>query len=131
MQLATMRDDAAFARGVHIALSEHGQAGLLSNIFSTRTLGLTGVLAATCQADYLSGLLIGHEVASLARRHGPRCAMPVILCGEPDLCRRYALALELSGFASATVAPQATARGLWQIATAAGLVPSANQSEFT
>jgi 2-dehydro-3-deoxygalactonokinase len=53
------------------------------------------------------------------------------LCGESDLCRRYALALELSGFASATVAPQATARGLWQIATAAGLVPSANQSEFT
>ena len=121
-QPAEAPDDAAFVRGLHVAQSESGQSGLLSNIFSTRTLGLTGALPARAQADYLSGVLIGHEVASLLQRHGPRCALPVVLCGEPDLCRRYALALQLCGFATARIAPNATARGLWQLAVAARLV---------
>ena len=39
-----------------------------------------------------------------------------------DLCRRYAVALQTHGFAAPTIATQATATGLWQIALAAGLV---------
>lgn len=40
------------------------QQGLLSHIFSSRTLGLTGALPASAQADYLSGILIGHEISA-------------------------------------------------------------------
>jgi 2-dehydro-3-deoxygalactonokinase len=115
-------DDAAFARGLAVAQTVDGGLGLLSDIFSTRTLGLTGVLPATAQADYLSGLLIGHEVASLAGQQRSGEKPHVVLCGETDLCRRYAQALVLYGYGTPEIAPQATARGLWQIAVAAGLV---------
>lgn len=127
MQETSSPDDAAFARGLGVAKSADGDLGLLSNIFSTRTLGLTGVLPATSQADYLSGVLIGHEVASLSRRQDVVMDIPVVLCGEPDLCRRYAMALTFYGFTPPkVVAPQATASGLWQIAAAAGLVDAAS-----
>ncbi len=67
----------------------------------------------------------------LARVHPPgSAAAPVqpLLCGEPDLCRRYALALRLQGFAEPAIAAQATPTGLWQIARAAGLpAPDAPQ----
>ncbi len=124
-------DDAAFVRGLKVASGGDAGLGLLSHLFSTRTLGLTGVLPAGAQADYLSGLLIGHEVAALARVHppgGPEAPVQPLLCGEPDLCRRYALALRLQGFAEPAIAAQATPTGLWQIARAAGLpAPGAPQ----
>eukprot|EP01036_Dinobryon_divergens_P038918 gene38919-51164_t len=123
MQAAVTPDDDAFARGLEVARGSDAALGLLSHIFSTRTLGLTGALAPTAQADYLSGLLIGHEVTSLARAQDqtPTTPQTLVLCGEPDLCRRYAIALQTYGFAAPTIATQATATGLWQIALAAGL----------
>lgn len=121
MQPAEAPDDAAFARGLQVARSAEASLGLLSHIFSTRTLGLTGALPGTAQADYLSGLLIGHELAALAARQEAR-ATHIVLCGEPDLCRRYALALAAYGLPSPEMSDNATARGLWQIATAAALV---------
>ena len=124
MQAAAAPDDDAFARGLEVARGSDAALGLLSHIFSTRTLGLTGALAPTAQADYLSGLLIGHEVASRSRAQDqtPTTPQTLVLCGEPDLCRRYAVALQTHGFATPTIATQATATGLWQIALAAGLV---------
>lgn len=130
MQAPTAPDDAAFARGLEVARGSDAALGLLSHIFSTRTLGLTGALAPTSQADYLSGLLIGHEVASLARaqQQTPAAPQALVLCGEPDLCRRYAIALQAYGFAAPSIATQATATGLWQIALAAGLVVAPSPS---
>ncbi|MBU0830473.1 MAG: 2-dehydro-3-deoxygalactonokinase, partial [Gammaproteobacteria bacterium] len=124
MQAAAAPDDDAFARGLEVARGSDAALGLLSHIFSTRTLGLTGALAPTAQADYLSGLLIGHEVASLVRAQDRTQTTPqtLVLCGEPDLCHRYAIALQTYGFAAPTIATQATATGLWEIALAAGLV---------
>jgi len=125
MQAPAAPDDAAFARGLEVARGSEADLGLLSHIFSTRTLGLTGGLAAAAQPDYLSGLLIGHEVAGLARvrqRQGTGTPHPLVLCGEPDLCRRYAIALQAYGFAAPALAANATATGLWHIAQAAGLV---------
>lgn len=126
MQAPVTPDDAAFAQGLLVARGSDAALGLLSHIFSTRTLGLTGELPATAQADYLSGLLIGHEIASLARLYPPAslssgAPMPLVLCGEADLCRRYAIALQAYGFNAPTVASQATVGGLWHIAQAAGL----------
>src|SRR5262249_49070945 len=66
MRRAATPDLAAFDRGVAVARSGEARAGILSTMFSTRTLGLVGALAPEAQADYLSGLLIGHEIAALA-----------------------------------------------------------------
>ncbi len=117
-------DHAAFDRGVLVPQTPAGRAGVLSTIFSARTLGLTGVLDATGQREYLSGLLIGHEVAALqallaeqGQQHGR-----VILVGDSALCARYTRALGAYGLDQIQVAGQATERGLWQIAMAAGLL---------
>lgn len=133
MQAGAAPDDMAFARGLAVARGSDAALGLLSHLFSTRTLGLTGALAPTAQADYLSGLLIGHEVASLAcvQPQGPATPQRLVLCGEPDLCRRYATALQAHGFAPPAIATQATATGLWQIALAAGLVAGSAASTAT
>ncbi|AUG05083.1 2-dehydro-3-deoxygalactonokinase [Pseudomonas sp. S09G 359] len=108
----------AFDRGVRVALSQDGQRGVLSTLFSARTLGLTAELAAEQQPDYLSGLLIGHELAGLPE-HAKQ--QPIILVGAAALCARYQRALALCGFAHVSLAQEATERGLWQLAVAAGL----------
>jgi 2-dehydro-3-deoxygalactonokinase len=124
-------DAQAFDRGVQIALSADGELGVLSTLFSARTLGLTGELSPTAQADYLSGLMIGHELAALAtvqrrRRNNPNLPS-IILIGNAQLCARYSRALDACGFASVTLAEQATERGLWQLALAAGLIDSSSR----
>jgi 2-dehydro-3-deoxygalactonokinase len=116
--------DAAFDRGVLVAQTPAGRAGILSTIFSARTLGLTGVLDGADQREYLSGLLIGHEVAALQallaeQRHQPA---RVILVGDAALCVRYTRALRAYGLDQIEVAEHATERGLWQLAMAAGLL---------
>ena len=124
-------DGVAFDRGVQVALSADGELGVLSTLFSARTLGLTGELAPTAQADYLSGLMIGHELAALAavqrrRRHSVHLPA-IILIGNAQLCARYGRALDACGFARVTLAEQATERGLWQLALAAGLLDSSSR----
>ena len=124
-------DGLAFDRGVQVALSADGELGVLSTLFSARTLGLTGELAPTAQADYLSGLMIGHELVALAaaqRRRRNSAHLPsIILIGNAQLCARYGRALDACGFARVTLAEQATERGLWQLALAAGLLDSSSR----
>lgn len=116
----------AFDRGVQVAETA-GHLGVLSNIFSVRTLGLTGQLAAEEQADYLSGLLIGHEINAISLLHAEtglpsKESLPIILAGESSLCMRYQRALDLRQYKNVTLIADATTRGLWQIALRAGLV---------
>ncbi|MFC6335971.1 2-dehydro-3-deoxygalactonokinase [Pseudomonas sp. CCM 7891] len=115
----------AFDRGVQVALSADGQRGPLSTLFSARTLGLTGELAGHEQADYLSGLLIGHELSALNSGQ----PLDIVLVGNTQLCTRYQRALALCGFSHVTLAQEATERGLWQLAVAAGLLPASVQSD--
>jgi len=121
-------DLVAFARGVTVA-REHGAAGLLATAFSSRALALTGQLAAEAQPDYLSGLLIGHELAGLeavlARRGVTLRASEPRLIGADALCERYRVALAQFGCTNAQLVRHATERGLWRIATQAGLVTPA------
>ena len=118
-------DMAAFERGLQVAGSPAGRAGVLSTVFSTRALGLTGQLAPTSQADYLSGLLIGHEVAALAQLLRQQGELPrIVLCGEPALCGRYIQALQHYGLGTPEMAQDATERGLWHLAVSAGLIDS-------
>lgn len=125
MRDAGTPDAATFLRGVEVA-RRADRAGLLATIFSTRTLGLTAQLTAEQQPEYLSGLLIGHELsglnALLAARGTMLAAEPLRLIGSPELCERYRLALTEFGCAHATIVEAATERGLWRIATQAGLV---------
>nr|WP_275895771.1 2-dehydro-3-deoxygalactonokinase [Trinickia diaoshuihuensis] len=118
-------DTQAFLRGVTVA--KHAQhAGLLATIFSTRTLGLTGALSGEQQPDYLSGLLIGHELSGLAALIESRGAALADeaprLIGSAALCERYRLALAEFGCRQASVVEGAAECGLWRIATQAGLV---------
>ncbi|WP_459718268.1 2-dehydro-3-deoxygalactonokinase [Paraburkholderia sp. 2C] len=121
-------DTAAFLRGISVARN-HGHAGMLATIFSTRTLGLTAQLSREEQPDYLSGLLIGHELngleAVLERQQSTLAGRTLRLIGNEALCERYRLALTQYGCQSAELVKHATERGLWRIAVQAGLVTPA------
>jgi len=114
-------DDAAFARGLHLALASDANAqGLLHQLFSVRTLGLFQRLDPAALASYLSGLLIGSELASV--RHsgylpspGPR-QPAVVVVGNHRLGSLYRQALSLMGLRSTSAPTDAAARGLWRIA---------------
>jgi 2-dehydro-3-deoxygalactonokinase len=115
-------DGAALERGVRVSLRE--AAALPHDLFSARTLALTGALAPEAVADYLSGLLLGAEVAA-GRRWLETHAVTggsVILVGEAALCERYRRALALTGIEAAMGPPDAAARGLWRIARHSGMV---------
>ncbi len=103
-------DDEAFAAGAARALRD---PAVTANLFSVRVEGLAGRLSATSAADYLSGLLIGAEIAAQSDARD----RPVILIGADTLCRRYAAALSLGGFNDVRIADgaAATALGLWRI----------------
>ncbi|PUA16432.1 2-dehydro-3-deoxygalactonokinase [Glaciimonas sp. PCH181] len=122
--------NAAFLRGLEVAQTVAGRAGVLSTIFSSRTLGLTGALDGAGQREYLSGLLIGHEIAVLRasleeQAHPPR---QIILIGDTALCARYMKALEVYEISHAEVASQATERGLWMLAVQAELIAATPSS---
>ncbi|MFN9944859.1 MAG: 2-dehydro-3-deoxygalactonokinase [bacterium] len=113
---------AAFARGLAVA-HDSGSAGIAGRLFTARSLFLTGALSAAATLDYLSGLLIGEESRSVlaSRRDDPW--PPVALIGDAALCSRYRDALATCGIAEGRICGDGAAAGLWQIATAAGLVP--------
>ena len=122
-RLATDDADAsALARGVRASLRD--DAALSHDLFSARTLALTGALASEGVADYLSGLLLGAEIAAGRRwlQRQQLAAAPVTLIGDATLCARYGDALELAGVAAALGPADAAARGLWKIAVHAGML---------
>jgi 2-dehydro-3-deoxygalactonokinase len=84
-------DPDAFAEGV--AAAGDGDA-LASRLFTARARVVGRGKAAESTASYLSGLLIGAEVASAPKLLGLEPGTPVVLLGEAALCERYARALE-------------------------------------
>jgi 2-dehydro-3-deoxygalactonokinase len=115
-------DNAALGQGVLRSL-EAG-ASLLHDLFSARTLALTAKLAPEAVGDYLSGLLLGAEVAAGRRwleRHAATGGS-VTLIGDAALCGRYRRALALGGLEASLGPSDAAARGLWRIAQRAGVV---------
>ena len=115
---------AAFDDGVRLGLQQH--AHLLHTLFAARTAGLMGQRAGNELPDFLSGLLIGAEVAS-ARGGNGHAAGTVTLLGDGAMCDRYARALGLAGIAVQRAAHEATTRGQWRVAAAAGLTTSAQR----
>lgn len=104
-------DDAAFEMGVYAGLED---GPLSQSLFSTRVGMLAGRVAPTGLQDYLSGLLIGAEIAGEAREGGLQGR--IALLGAPALVERYHSALSLAGLEDIVVADveAATAAGLWR-----------------
>ena len=107
----------AFARGVREGAALDSAGALLNRMFATRTYGLMDKLADTALSDYLSGLLIGGEVAEATRK----TQSPVTIIAGPTLAQRYTDALRLLGSESTLAPEDCVAAGHWRIARAAGL----------
>jgi 2-dehydro-3-deoxygalactonokinase len=115
-------DGTALERGVARSLA--AEAGLTHDLFSARALALTGELAPEAVGDYLSGLLLGAEIAA-GRRWLEQHAVAgesLTLVGDAALCERYRRAFALASIDAAPGRPAAAARGLWRIAQRAGMV---------
>ena len=112
-----------FEKGLEAArASSPGDLG--HQLFATRTLGLTGRLPRNALVDYLSGLLVGHELVSAlaASRTAREAGAPLVLLGDAALCRHYARALEFFGAPARVQLDDTAPRGLWEFAQAVGLV---------
>ncbi len=103
----------SFLSGVDAARDGVSQ-GLLHQLFSVRTLGLMDRLPAAGAADYLSGLLIGHELVFGVSTLLP--VQPVALIGEHALCERYAQALKHFGVHDVRLLANTAPAGLWCLA---------------
>lgn len=105
-------DAAAFLQGIERAQhnSEAGQS-LLGNVFSTRVKSLFNQLQPAQAASYLSGLLIGDELAAMRLQAGSE----VILIGSATLCERYTLAFAHLGVKTRPMGNQAAWAGLHSI----------------
>jgi 2-dehydro-3-deoxygalactonokinase len=104
---AAPQDDAAFPEGVGAAARLERPGDLLHAIFMTRTLGLFDRLRAGQLADYLSGLLIGAELAS-----GAAGARSAVVVGAPALTARYCAAGAILGLALEPAPDDCAPRGL-------------------
>lgn len=117
MQDAPFHDE-GFRLGVTSGLS--AGSDLLNRLFHVRSMPLFGRLPAAASADYLSGMLIGAEIAGGSA--GLAAGTPVTIIGRDDLADRYETALEIAGRASRRAEPDIAARGHFTIAKAAGLI---------
>ncbi|HZW72898.1 MAG TPA: 2-dehydro-3-deoxygalactonokinase, partial [Caldimonas sp.] len=121
-RLATAGTDSeAFGRGIRTSLRPG--AALSHDLFSARTLALTGELARDGVSDYLSGLLLGAEFTA-ARPWMERIGaldLSITLIGDAMLCERYRAALAIAGLEACTGPVDAAARGLWKLAQQAGM----------
>ncbi len=105
-------DPSAFLQGIERAMksSASGQS-LLGNAFSTRVKSLFNELQPAQAASYLSGLVIGDELAAMRLPAGSQ----VIIIGSPILCERYNLALDHLGVQTRAIGNQAAWAGLHSI----------------
>lgn len=107
----------AFAQG-----ATRARAGgyILHDIFAARTEGLFERLRPDALAAYLSGLLIGHEVAAMAGRL--EAGAPVTVIGGAALADRYGTVLKAAGFAPVLRSDPVVTRGHLALARQMGVM---------
>lgn len=110
---------AAFEAGAEVGLNHSDD--LLHRLFAVRTLGLFERLSATDAPSYLSGLLIGAEIAAALQRESVGGSPPTLIGARP-LCAAYQRVLAAQGIAARIADEDVTPRGLWRIARAAGMI---------
>ena len=111
-------DEEAFTIGVKAGLE--GSSNLLHSLFHVRTLPLMGKIPNGATADYMSGLLIGTEIAAAIIDESEMDAVTIV--GRNDLSERYEIALRLAGLECRHAPDDIVAKGHFLIAQAAGLV---------
>jgi 2-dehydro-3-deoxygalactonokinase len=108
-------DAAAFLQGIDRAQkssqSSVGGQSLLGNAFSTRVKSLFNELQPDQAVSYLSGLVIGDELAAMRLHAGSE----VIVIGSATLCARYTMALAHLGVHARSIGNQAAWAGLHSI----------------
>ncbi len=115
-------EPAAFRRGLDRAMSSDA-SGLLHTLFGARGLPLFGDIPETGVASYLSGLLIGTEIAAATRNPAFDAGFDsVTIIGRSDLAERYADALGAAGIECDTAGADVCATGLHRLAAAAGIL---------
>jgi 2-dehydro-3-deoxygalactonokinase len=114
MENSSMLNTEAFAMGVRRSLSAPSE--LLHHLFNVRTHGLFNELSADAQADFLSGVLIGSEVAG-GRGLFIEAQENIALIGEAALLERYRIALDCARLLSRVVETKTpvAARGLFEV----------------
>jgi 2-dehydro-3-deoxygalactonokinase len=98
----------AFIQGIETAML--GES-LLRTAFSLRVKSLFNQLEASAASSYLSGLVIGEELAAMQIEDG----MELLVIGGQTLCERYNLALTHLGARARTLGNQAAWAGLLAI----------------
>jgi 2-dehydro-3-deoxygalactonokinase len=83
----------------------HPDAELIHLLFEVRSRQLSGELKARDAASYLSGLVVGRDVAGAIRlfRSELAHAAEIVVIGSADLCELYSAALALHGHAAKTL----------------------------
>jgi len=104
---------AAFDAGLRRGLAA---GGLAHRVFAARTLALTGSLDGRDVADYLSGVVIGDEIASARAWSAHAARAPVRVIGTDALVDRYLHALSVAGIAAERGPGDAAVRGIARIA---------------
>ncbi len=114
---------AAYDRGVDVAAAAVAAGtSLLDVLFSARTLPLTGAMAKTDVSDYLSGLLIGTELASARASWIRGAGSQLWSVADSGLSARYRRAALRLGWQAVHAVEHAAALGLWRTAGAVGLI---------
>lgn len=109
----TPQDNEAFDQG--ISASGDG-AALAARLFTARARVVGGSAAPETSASFLSGLLIGVDVAATPRLLDDAAVTDVVLLGDPKLCMLYARALDARGVRTrAFDGEEAAVAGLWAL----------------
>ena len=90
----------AFLRGIETARKA---GGLLHHLFSVRALQLTGTQEKSDGLEYLSGMIIGHDIGAQLSQSGQH----VGIVASPSLAHKYQVALEALGHSSIVIESQA------------------------
>ncbi|WP_242126318.1 2-dehydro-3-deoxygalactonokinase [Sphingobium sp. Sx8-8] len=91
-------DPAQEAQGFAEGLARAGEGRLLSSLFAARAMRLRAGCSPDWALGYLSGLVIGCEIAEIRGTLGS--ADDILLIGDARLSARYAQALEAQGLSS-------------------------------
>jgi 2-dehydro-3-deoxygalactonokinase len=111
-------NEEAFEMGVAAGLDT--KVNLLHNLFHVRTLPLMDKIPKVATADYMSGMLVGTEVAAATRNIEDIGTITIV--GRSDLSGRYENALHTAGFECRRAPDDIVAKGHFLIARAAGLL---------
>jgi 2-dehydro-3-deoxygalactonokinase len=113
-----VEDKASFLKGVDIAFAD--PAGLLHSLFSVRSLGLYNAIAPEHLSSYLSGLVIGTEVAHAISSRDSKASYLVL--ASPGIGSKYILAMKAAGLNVSMGDPLAIVKGEAMVAHAAGVI---------